>query len=65
MVETMWKSSAGMYIKWQCKWFGNKFLFLFLNSPSELTFWITYTHHHPLDNNSESPSLKNAAVSEE
>jgi hypothetical protein len=30
-----------MYIKWQYKWFGNKFFFFF-NSPSELTFWITY-----------------------
>jgi hypothetical protein len=30
-----------MYIKWQYKWFGNKFLF-FVNSPSDLTFWITY-----------------------
>jgi hypothetical protein len=25
----------------QYKWFGNK-VFFFLNSPSELTFWITY-----------------------
>jgi hypothetical protein len=30
-----------MYIKWQYKWFGNKFLFFFFNSPSPLTFWIT------------------------
>jgi hypothetical protein len=36
-----------------CKWFGNKFLFFF-NSPSKLTFWITYIysefvqHHAPL-----------------
>jgi hypothetical protein len=33
-----------MYIKWQYKWFGNKFLFFF-NSPSELTFWITCVLH--------------------
>jgi hypothetical protein len=32
-----------MYIKWQYKWFGNKFLFFF-NSPSELAFWITYPY---------------------
>jgi tRNA A37 N6-isopentenylltransferase MiaA len=31
----------GMYLKRQYKWFGNKFLFSF-NTPSELTFWITY-----------------------
>jgi hypothetical protein len=41
MVETMSKSLYGMYIKWQYKWFGNKFFFIF-NSPLELTFWITY-----------------------
>jgi hypothetical protein len=34
----------GMYIKWQYKWFGKKFLFFFFNSPSELTFWITLAH---------------------
>jgi hypothetical protein len=40
------KVAYGMYIKWQYKWFGNKFLFFFFNSPSELTFWITYVKSH-------------------
>jgi hypothetical protein len=41
MMETMSKSNVRyVYIKWQYKWFGNKFLFFF-NSPSELTFCIT------------------------
>jgi hypothetical protein len=33
----------GMYIKWQYKRLRYKFLFS-SNSPSELTFWITYVH---------------------
>jgi hypothetical protein len=40
-----------MYIKWQYKWFGNKFLFF--NSQSELTFWITLVGSRNLPGRSE------------
>jgi hypothetical protein len=36
------KIVCSIYIKWQYKWFGNKLLFFFFSSPSELSIWITY-----------------------
>jgi len=42
----------GVYIKWQYTWFVIHSCF-FLNSPSELTFWIAYvcwlSNHTPSD----------------
>jgi hypothetical protein len=45
MVETMLKNSVQyvLYIKWQYTWFVMYYCF-FLNSPSELTFWISLVY---------------------
>jgi hypothetical protein len=43
VVETMSQSSV-WYVQTEIYMVGNKFLFVFFNSPSELTFSITYIH---------------------
>jgi len=41
--ELCWKVVYGVYIKWQYTWFVIYSCF-FINSPSELTFWIAYVN---------------------